>query len=57
LVLADQAATSSQEQAENAPNSKTNYATAFFDSIGQNRKSSTRAYVFRFAPESGHCST
>src|SRR4029077_18845687 len=24
---------------------------------GQNRKSSTRAYVFRFAPESGHCAT
>jgi hypothetical protein len=27
----------------------------FFDSIGQNRKSSMRAYIFRFAPESGHC--
>ena len=26
----------------------------FFDSIGQNRKSSMRANVFRFAPESGH---
>ena len=29
----------------------------FFDSIGQNRKSSMRAHVFRFAPESGHCAT
>jgi hypothetical protein len=26
----------------------------FFDSIGQNRKSSMRAYVFRCALESGH---
>ena len=25
--------------------------------LGQNRKSSTRAYDFRFAPESGHCAT
>jgi hypothetical protein len=25
--------------------------------VGQNRKSSMRAYVFRFAPESGHCAT
>ena len=24
---------------------------------GQNRKTSMRAYVFRFAPESGHCAT
>lgn len=23
--------------------------------LGQNRKSSMGAYVFRFAPESGHC--
>ena len=29
----------------------------FFDSIGQNRKNSMRAYDFRFAPESGHCAT
>jgi hypothetical protein len=25
--------------------------------LGQNRKSSMRAYDFRFAPESGHCAT
>ena len=25
--------------------------------MGQNRKSSMRAYVFRFAPKSGHCAT
>jgi hypothetical protein len=32
-ALADQAPTSSQEYVENAPDSKTSYATAFFDSI------------------------
>src|SRR6476620_3211668 len=29
----------------------------FMSELGQNRKSSTRAHVFRFAPESGHCAT
>src|ERR1700687_73016 len=29
-------------------------ALEFSHSLGQNRKSSMRAYVFRFAPESGH---
>src|SRR3979490_730458 len=28
-----------------------------FCSIGQSEKNSVRAYVFRFAPELGHCST
>src|SRR5882724_3861654 len=27
----------------------------FSHSLGQNRKSSMRAHVFRFAPDSGHC--
>jgi hypothetical protein len=39
------------------PDSKTSYAKAFFDSIGQIEKNSVRAYVFRFALELGHCST
>src|SRR5467141_850810 len=30
-------------------------ARTFSRSLGQNRKSSMGAYVFRFAPESGHC--
>jgi hypothetical protein len=29
----------------------------FSHSLGQNRKSSMRAHVFRFAPKSGHCAT
>jgi hypothetical protein len=33
VVLADQAPTSSLEQAENAPGSKSSSTTAFFDSI------------------------
>src|ERR1700686_4768970 len=32
-------------------------ARTFSRSLGQNRKSSTRANVFRSAPESGHCAT
>ena len=39
VVLADQAPTSSLEQAENAPGSKSSSTTAFFDSIGQTQKS------------------
>src|SRR5258706_16362745 len=29
----------------------------FSHGLGQNRKSSMRAHVFRFAPKSGHCAT
>src|SRR5260370_7407642 len=29
----------------------------FSHGLGQNRKTSIRAYVFRFAPKSGHCAT
>src|SRR5258706_7076448 len=29
----------------------------FSHGLGQNRKSSIRAHVFRFAPKSGHCAT
>jgi hypothetical protein len=39
VVLADQAPTSSLEQPENAPGSKSSSTTAFFDSIGQPQKS------------------
>jgi hypothetical protein len=30
------------------------FASFMMTGLGQNRKSSMRAYVFRFAPESGH---
>src|SRR5438105_14415531 len=36
------------------PDSKTNHATAFFDSIGQNAKYSQRADDFRLQPMNGH---
>jgi hypothetical protein len=44
-VLADQASTSARNKPKMPPDSKTNYATTFFDSIGQNRKSSMRSAV------------
>src|SRR6476660_7717153 len=52
--------TSSTKRLINSPpESRENHnsGTAFSHSQGQNRKSSTRAHVFRFAPESGHCAT
>ena len=48
VVRADQAPTSSLEQAENARGSKSSSTTAFFDSIGQTQKSG-RNWEVRFA--------
>jgi hypothetical protein len=50
VVLAERAPTYSQKQAENAPDSKTNYATAFFDSIGQKRKSPSARAISALPP-------
>ena len=58
VVLADEESDVqlTRNKTKTPPDSKTNHATAFFDSIGQTEKNSVRAYVFRFALKLGHCS-
>ena len=54
VVLADQAPTSSLEQAENAPGSKSSSTTAFFDSIGPDSDIRVTGLVKLFVPRSAN---